>query len=305
MTTQHRNLVNHTFHGGRFEDGGIDIDTLPELLRYKDLLVEVAKELWKCNHPGRERLPKNFEDGLSVKFYEVRNNCATVPLERLLSIDDRERLLNEDELDEAVTLVAETIEAAGNDQPIPERFPKGLLRLFDDYGKSLHDDEWIEQRPPKKESGVRYDASVRERLTKWVEASYEDFVDVTGEVTMARVTKPRMAIQLEDGREIEAAVRPQDEADITTALKEHATARLRVVGRGQFGADGRIQRITTVDRIVLLPEGQAAYDISAKPIWDEFADVLSDIPREVLSRLPIDGAEQHDIYINGSVESEK
>ena len=43
MTPNHRNLVNHTFHGGRFEDGGVDVDNLPDVLRYKALLVDVAK----------------------------------------------------------------------------------------------------------------------------------------------------------------------------------------------------------------------------------------------------------------------
>ena len=130
--------------------------------------VDVAKELWRRNHPDRKNLPKNFEDSLSMKFYEVRPNCATIPLERVLTADDREQLWDDDELDDAVNLVAETIEAAGKDQPLPEQFPKHLLALFQDYGKTLREGEWIEQRPAKRASCVRYDSAVRERLTRWI-----------------------------------------------------------------------------------------------------------------------------------------
>jgi hypothetical protein len=61
-------LVNHTFQGGRFLDHGVDVDVLEEVARYKALLVETAKELWRRRNPNRERLPKNFEDSLQLKF---------------------------------------------------------------------------------------------------------------------------------------------------------------------------------------------------------------------------------------------
>ena len=303
MSNSHRILVNHTFHGRRFDDGGVDLDVMPDLYRYKVLLVEVAKELWRRNNSDRKNLPQNFEDSLSMKFYEVRPNCATVPLERVLSPADREQLWDsDDELDDAVNLVTETIEAAGKDQTLPEQFPKNLLKLFQDYGKTLCDDEWIELRPAKRESGIRYDSVVRERITRWVESPYEDAVDVTGEVTMADVKKPQMAMQLNDSRKIEAAFRPEDEDIITTALKQHSTAKLRVIGRGQFGTDGLVRKVTEVTDIRLLPTGERPFDSSAKPIWEVFAEILSEVPAEQFARLPVDGADRHDFYIHGMRE---
>jgi len=103
-----------------------------------------------------------------------------------------------------------------------EQFPKHLLVLFQEYGKTLLHDEWIEQRPAKRDLGIRYDAAVREQLTRWVESPYEDAVDLTGEVTMARVSNPLMTIQLNDGRKIEAAFRPEDE-DTYYSLRSNST----------------------------------------------------------------------------------
>ena len=37
----------------------------------------------------------------------------------------------------------------------------------------------------------------------------------------------------------------------------------------------------------------------ARPIWEVFEDIMSDVPQEVLDALPTDAAEQHDHYIYG------
>src|SRR5215471_10714129 len=39
---------------------------------------------------------------------------------------------------------------------------------------------------------------------------------------------------------------------------------------------------------------------TVKPLWEIAADLLKDVPQEVLERLPTDGAAQHDHYIYGT-----
>ena len=36
-----------------------------------------------------------------------------------------------------------------------------------------------------------------------------------------------------------------------------------------------------------------------RPIWEVFEDIMSDVPQEVIDKLPTDAAEQHDHYIHG------
>jgi hypothetical protein len=98
-----------------------------------------------------------------------------------------------DELTAAANLIAKTIEAANLDRPLPPEFPRRMLSSFADYGKSLAHDEWIEQRPVHWDQPVRYDAIARSRLGRYADAAYEADVDLTGTVTMARWSKPRMA----------------------------------------------------------------------------------------------------------------
>jgi hypothetical protein len=41
-------------------------------------------------------------------------------------------------------------------------------------------------------------------------------------------------------------------------------------------------------------------DDDERSIWETIDDIMRQVPEEVLSRLPADGAEQHDRYLYGS-----
>ena len=41
-----------------------------------------------------------------------------------------------------------------------------------------------------------------------------------------------------------------------------------------------------------------------KPIWQIAQDIMADVPPEIISQLPADGAEQHDHYIYGTPKRE-
>src|ERR1035441_1183333 len=105
-----RPLVTHTCKGKRFEDHGLDLDVLPDLFAYKELLVATAKELWKRHHPDRQRLPKNFEDSLCLKFNQIQAGSTALPIYREFETDGQVQFWRPDEpdeLDEAVQLRSE------------------------------------------------------------------------------------------------------------------------------------------------------------------------------------------------------
>jgi hypothetical protein len=37
-----------------------------------------------------------------------------------------------------------------------------------------------------------------------------------------------------------------------------------------------------------------------RPIWEVIEEIMKDVPDEVIHKLPVDGAEQHDHYIYGT-----
>jgi hypothetical protein len=301
MTRAHKELVTHIFKGKRFDDNGLDMDVLSELSFYKELLTETAKALWRRKNPGSKRLPNNFEDTLILKIYQIKPGSVAIPICREYEKSDQTTFPfspNEpDELDEAVDLVTRVIGAAESEKLLPDEFPASLLAKFQDYGKTLRPDEFIEYSLPNSSSSVRYTSIARQILVARTYEKYEDFIDVTGTVTMARISHPRMALMLDDD-EVESVFLPQHEEIIIMALKDHATAKIRLQGRGVYFG-GKLQRISEISSITLLPCGEIPIDESVKPIWQVFEEIMNDVPIEEINKLPVDAAENHDYYIYG------
>jgi len=302
MPKKRYKLVTHTFRGGRFDDHGLDVDVLPELIAYKTILVETAKELWRRNNPDRHRLPKNFEDSLSLKFYEITPGSAAVPLMR--EIELQEGLLAfeplPDELDEAVVLVSDSIESVSKDKPLPQIFPKNIIPLFSEYGRTLRPGESIELKPTKKEVTACYSSKERTRLVEMVQAGYEDFVQLVGEIRAADLDGGNFALRLVDDTKVIGKFSPEQETTIIEALREHASRRLRIKGRGEYLPDGKLKRIVSITDLSIQAVGVVPYDETAKPIWEIAEEISASIPEEEWAKLPRDLSKNLDHFLYGA-----
>jgi antitoxin component of MazEF toxin-antitoxin module len=54
------------------------------------------------------------------------------------------------------------------------------------------------------------------------------------------------------------------------------------------------------DLIAEVADGRITLRRPYRPIWEEIADLVADVPPEELAKLPTDGASQHDHYIYGT-----
>jgi hypothetical protein len=129
------------FDGPRFEDHGLDVDVLPEIIAYKELLQETAKEIWRRQNPDRVRLPKNFDADINLKFFNLEGGSTIVPLMREQRLGQLPFF--DHELDEAATLLQQAIQAAGQGQSAPAQLPRTVIPLFEELGSTLHEDELL------------------------------------------------------------------------------------------------------------------------------------------------------------------
>lgn len=301
MSKMTRQLVTHTFRGKRFEDHGLDLDVLPELYAYKELLVSAAKELWRRHHPDRQRLPKHFEDSLCLKFFRLEQGSVAVPIFREVEVADQTEMFQfeqPDELDEAVMLVTQGVEAANSEQPLPDALPKNILPLFETYGKTLHEDEFIELQPHNKAVKAAYSPKSRERLLKFCAEGYRDQIDFVGEVRVVDVAG-KVELKLDDGTKVSAKFSPKQEALVIEGLQGHANRRLRVKGTAEFTPDGRVKTIIEISDLTIQPLGDLPFDEAARPVWQSIVDLGASLPAEAWAKVPVDGAQNFDHYLYG------
>lgn len=305
MEKRRHELVTHVFKGGRFDDHGVDLDVLPDLLAYKRILVETAKEIWRRKNPKRRRLPKNFDETLSLKFYEVRPGSAAVPLMRELQSTQTKLDFDRDELDEAVELLDDAIESISEDRPLPEALPRNVIPLFGDYGKTLRNDESFELKIPRRRKPVRYSIQAREQFVKLAERAYEDLVDYTGEIRAADLDRGNFTLKLDDGAKVIGRFSPEQETTITQALREHSSVRLHVRGRAEFLREVGPTRIVAIECLSIEPAGEKPFDETARPIWEVIAQIGESIPAKEWKKVPTDGAMNYKHYLYGHAKREK
>ncbi|MCX7014336.1 MAG: hypothetical protein NTW86_17595 [Candidatus Sumerlaeota bacterium] len=277
---------------------------MPELLTYKRILVETAKDEWRRKHPDRSNLPARFEESVRLGFSRVQEGSAVIPVERIVELgDDSFNMYVPDEVDDAAQIIEGTIRAAERDEPYPENLSARIIPMFGEWGKTLRPGEAIELGAPAATERVRFTPEIRERLLQGAGRPYEDRVVLTGEVRSAslRTTEGGVfSICLETGETVEGVFTSEQESRVTSALHQHTTVRLRLEGVAEFSGDGRIRRIHRVSHLEELAIGEERFDPEAPPIWEVIAELGASVSEEEWSGIPSDASVNLDHYLYGA-----
>ena len=301
MAGQWKEVVRLAFRGQRFQDHALDLDAVGELGQFQKLIAETAKALWLAAHPDRARLPKGFQDRTRLCLRTIEEGSAVAPLEVFIEEPQQRELFEPGptEIEEAIGLAHDVFRAAETGRPLPQNFPRSLVSEYERWGQALAQDEAIEVITVGKQP-ARVTSSSRSRLAAFIEASHEDRVDITGEVLEADVRQGRFQTWLDDRTGVTVTFSPEQESEVTNALRDHRTLRLRVIGRGEFSAQGTLLRIAHVDQLQLQPLGDVSYDATARPIEDLLAELAAEIPQEDWNTLPPDLTDNLDHYLYGT-----
>ena len=299
-----RTMRELRFTGGRFEQhkGWLDIDILSELQTYKKLIIETAKEEWKRRNPERKNLPKGFEENIHLGFHEVCDGSCAVPIERLSEVDDAAtETYREDEVDAAAEIIDQTLIAARDDMPFPERLSARIIPLFEEWGKTLAPNEGIDVAGHN-DKRPRFDTAIRACILHRKKDRYEDTVECVGEIRSVELKTREggsFTILLENGESILGVFTNEQEASITEALQQHLQVRLNIVGVGEFAASGHLRKILRVDQLEELSIGETPFDPDAPPIWETIAAIGRSIPEEAWDNVPTDLAANLHHYLYG------
>lgn len=283
MSEQIRDVATITFSGPRFDDAGLELDVLPELLAYRKLLIETAKRLWRAESRDRRRLPKGFENSIRLKFYTIENGPVAVHLKRVVRADEIQpfaTLDRPDEIDDAAQLIDETIEAISRDESLPERMPKSALALLARFGATFRADETLKIRSARNLRPVEFGHDVRERVLHLVGTARED--RAISRVPSARLDQDTFTLPNVGARKILPKARAEEEARTMDTL--HDTADLLQSRPARYF------------------EG---YDSSVQPIWETLAELGESIPTEAWDHVPEDLSTNLDRYLYGKPEEKQ
>ena len=168
MSDEIRDITTITFSDPRFDDTGLKLDVLSELLAYRSLLIETAKALWRrSGSPDPEQFSKRLEDSFRLESFSIESGKAVVPIRRVVTHEFsylRDGPYPTDVIDDAASLIDSTIAAVSADQPIPKRMPKSVLPLLAAMGHSLRLKESIKTQSIRSNAPAELTLETRMRL---------------------------------------------------------------------------------------------------------------------------------------------
>jgi hypothetical protein len=181
-----------------------------------------------------------------------------------------------------------------------------VLPLFRDFGKTLRPGETLFTKARHSKAEAPYDSAARQRLAEWVGPSYEDLVDVVGEVRMANVSQGAFTLLLDDGMTtVSGRFSTEQEDVVLDALRNHRNARMRVRGLGEFGtSDARLRRFARIDEVGA-PRDRAQFDESAPPIWEQLVSIGASAAPGTWDEVPTDLSKRIDQFVYGREPDDK
>lgn len=259
--------------GGRFDGIGMPVEALVELVAYRELIVGVAREVFRGDHPDRQRVPRGFADRLELRLQTVESGSAVPVLER---VSRGSQLPFEDEFTHARDLIEDAVSAVADSKTLPAPFPREALVLFNRFGQTLRQDEAIELRSADALTGPTYTSQIRETLVLKQRRTYQKEIEDIGWVSEVDAERMSCSIRLGSGPPTPVPA-PLDELTFEP-VKEALFPKgegppVRIRGIGVFDQDRGLIRLDSIQELSIQDDAEDRSVLERR--LDELAD-LSD-----------------------------
>lgn len=246
--------------GPRFDGHAIPLEMLKDLAVLEEMIIEVAKWRFLQEHPGRQRSPRGFTDGISLKLTGIEEGSAVPQVSLFVETQGifPAGLFppeNQAYFEQARDSIYGAINAAANDESITAHLPENLLGYFDRMGRGLRDGEVIEFDPGNANRLARLDKSTRRKLIFASSQTQEltEEVSLRGSVPEADQERMTFTLQVLGGPRVSAPIASQHQGAIIQAFNGYRKGtRIQIQGIGRYNRNNRLMSIDEVEHISIL-----------------------------------------------------
>lgn len=170
------------FEGGRFEQPGLPVSVMAEIIIYQDLVLRAARAVFFREYPLRQRLPKGFKDRYQLRLSQLRTGSVATLLDR-----DTDQMLHDDEFSEAETHVTNIVRAAASRESLPTLAGFDLSSM-NRLGKTLELNERIVLHP-RTNNHATLNATARQHIATYTYKPPPRLGRLVGRVTEINAAK--------------------------------------------------------------------------------------------------------------------
>jgi len=299
---QRETFLTPIFRGKRFENNTMPVESLADLASYKELVLEVAKLIWREHNPRRERLPKHWSDGLQLYIVKIERGSACPVLYRENSPKVPLENADPDVFERAREIVSEAIQASQQNLPLPKIFAPYLFSYFDRIGQGLRPDESIELQSPKTKQGPIYRAEDRRKLLATGRTLRHEHFNGVGEIlTISVGSNLSVDLRLTNGQIVNVPLANHYRMKLAEHMKQERP-RMRIECLAAYDYRDQIVRMSRVGSVQFLEPRLTEFDLNKrileleglKPGWlDGEGEKL---PPSALARVRLSLAKWHKEY---------
>lgn len=238
--------------GPRFDEHTIPIEVLKDWAAFENLVIETAKWLYLQKYPERQRVPRGFASGFALHLSGVQKGSAVPVLDRIHPPASLIPGPYSEFFDQARDRILEVISAAATGMAIDHLLPRGLLSFFDQFGRSLRDDERMEFVRDSQRLPVTYTKAVRKGLVLRNASEYRSEEEIRGSVVELNVKSHTFTFEFISGLKAVGMYGPEVRDEAHSALAEYeaskALALVRcIVVRDQSDTAKSIESVTHIE----------------------------------------------------------
>ena len=243
--------------GGRFEQGGIPLDTLKDLAVLQEMLIEVAKWRFLEENPDRVRSPRGFTEGVELRLSGIEEGSVRPVLELSFSSSQPAMLPTPRQgyFQQALDSIIGAIGAVEHNEPVLSHLPEGSLAYFNRIGRSLGDNEYIEFDAPSSTTPIRLTRRTRRQLILASSSVKEitEGVSLRGSIPEADQDAMTFELQLIQGQKVPGPIPDQHYETILSAFSGYRrNTRVLLQGVGRYNRQNRLVGVESVEHVALL-----------------------------------------------------
>lgn len=242
--------------GGRFENSGIPLEVLPDLLALQKLVTDVARSEFLRQHPSEQQVPPGFAENLKLKLTGIGQGSAVAEISLDQSRSDLPALPNrfEEYARQAADIIHDVIEVGQRNEDIPDYVPSQFLNHFTKFGQSLLDDERIEFQSPGRPQPATLTQQSRTHLLERLQVRAEGVLTtVLGRVPELDHDRRKFEFWPVGGRKISLSIPESNRETVVRAFDGYwQGARISLTGVGILAGNGKLERFGSIQELKLL-----------------------------------------------------
>jgi len=255
MTDKHKiEIYSPCYEGSRFEEHRFPLDLVDDLLMLRNMTIEMAKAIYLEKNPGRQRVPRNFTNGISIELESIEPGSTIPKLVLITAMSGLFPQENTDYFTEAPIRIKNAIEAAHLKQDFKDVVPNSVLNYFNQLGSNLKDDERI-IFGDKANSSVILDKESRKRLVLAASKAkeYNGPFEIRGIISALDKDRKTFELQNVNGSKIKGDYTPEFLEVLQAAFIEMENGKkVFIKGIGTFNAFDKLMRIDSLEDSIIL-----------------------------------------------------